>query len=224
VRQIAEQGILHEGGSGTKMQPNVSTGPVKADVEEDWRNLRIGRGVPKTENHSMYPRIQEVAHTEADSAVMLCTRGYLEEVPDPPEENMLKSLFTKKTDWLYCSPGQDQDFGVARETHSSDRSFRSAGSTWTANGRLISSKDLPPQLALPSSFRPPGAPPPPGGRPRIPCTRAEVTQERIIQAARGPTPKPQFGSAGTKFQLQSKGVSSFASHGPAIARAPLSAR
>jgi len=157
--------------------------------EEGWRRCRIGRGVPKSESVAK-PRMQNIANTEDDAAKLLMCRGCVDAVPDEPEENMLRSLTAKKAEWLY-SPRGSALLKEKRRSIANIRRTRGRGSIWTPNGRLFCEEVVPPThvdlSAGTSAFCPAHM------KMRMPVTRAEVTEQRIIDNAAAPPPtRPEF--------------------------------
>merc|ERR1712060_560191 len=92
---------------------------------------------------------------------------------------------TKKTEWLYCSA--DCNVLACRRKTIKDtvRARNRCVSTWTPTGRLVCGDQLPPSRAVPQAV----ATSPLHLRLRTPMTRAEVTEQNLIEAAsRGPPP------------------------------------
>jgi len=173
----------HDGGV-----PRESSIAASEDEEDAWRSHRIGRGVPKTENEAK-PRAQDAANTDRDSARLLEERGHLQDAPEVPEENLLKSLCTKKVDWLYYPADSEVLQERRAEIQDAVQARRSSLATWTSSGRYICSGKTAPSRATPTPSRaasgPPGRPP---LNPRFCVTRAEVTEQRLIEAAMRPPP------------------------------------
>jgi len=172
--------------------PPSSRGGVRQTIRpisvgnELWRTKRIGRGVPRSENEAK-PRMQDVAHSDADTMRLLEERGQLTEVPDIPGGNILKNLTITKTEWLYTPVGSELLLDKQREIQQAE----AAGGrkhVWTVSGRLICADDQPPTKAIPSNAMRETLPP--HLRPRPPMTRSEVTEQRIIKAAAAPPPQP----------------------------------
>merc|ERR1712048_881139 len=113
-------------------------------------------------------------------------RGHLIEAPEPPESNFLKSLFSKKAEWLYC-PAESNVLAARRRTIKDTMRARSrCVATWTPAGRLVCGEQIPPKQSAPAG----AAPSPPHQRQRVPMTRSEVTEQRLIEEAqRGPQVK-----------------------------------
>lgn len=153
---------------------------AEAKGDESWRNLRVGRGVPQLENVPK-PRIQGKANTDEDTAKMLLDRGHLIEAPDAPETNFLKNLFTKKTEWLYCSADSNVLAARRRTIKDTLRARNRCVATWTPAGRLVCGEQLPPSRAVPLSCMADASPS--RLRMRAPMTRAEVTEQNLIEAA-----------------------------------------
>jgi len=153
------------------------------NMQESWRNRRIARGVPL---HADSPR-QTLNFPLIDQGLMLKERGKLTDAPDDDQDhlNPLAKLGMKKTEFVYC--GTDANLRAARRGAIGIRPMQEtherAVITWTATGRLLTGGRMPPQQALPSCYLPQ---PPEHMRPRQPMTRSEVTEQRIIEAARKP--------------------------------------
>lgn len=152
------------------------------NMQESWRNRRIARGVPL---HADSPR-QTQNFPSIDQGLMLKERGRLTDAPEEQDNvNPLAKLGMKKTEFVYC--GTDANLKAARRGAVSSKMKSEhpdrAVITWTATGRLLTGGKMPPQQALPSSYLPQ---PPEHMRPRQPMTRSEVTEQRIIEAARKP--------------------------------------
>merc|ERR1712070_921059 len=154
--------------------------------DEPWRCRRIARGVPKEDTNK--PRTQDVANTELDTARLLSQRGNMAEVPDIPEENQLKRLLAKKAEWLY-SPKDSLVLNAKRNTIQQMTVEQGKSQTWTLAGRLVCDiNDRPPAHSVNIPTLPPHL-----LRQRMPVTRTEVTEQRIIEnAARPPPAPPQF--------------------------------
>lgn len=151
--------------------------------EEPWRNRHVARGTPREEFDR--PRLQAVANTDLDTARLLVSRGHISEVPDIPEENQLKRLLVKKTEWLY-SPSESHILAQKRTTIQRMQEEHGAKQIWTPTGRLVCGEGAPPTSSVPWSARP-------LMKPRMPITRSEVTEMRIIErAAQPPSSPPQF--------------------------------
>ncbi|CAE7206547.1 GAA [Symbiodinium natans] len=153
------------------------------EVEDTWRNLRIARGVPHRADVPK-PQTQNIANTDADAAKMLRERGKLIDAPEGIETNFLSRITNKKTEWIYCGVDNVQ---VARRTarkmvHQTIDEGEGL-KLWTATGRLRTGHRAPPQRALPKCYVPL---PPEHLWERPPMTRSEVTERRIIEAARSP--------------------------------------
>jgi hypothetical protein len=158
-----------------------------APGEEPWRCRRVARGVPKDD--SPKPRSQDVANTELDTARLLTERGNILEVPDMPEENQLKRMLAKKTEWLY-SPKESAILNTKRHTILQMVTEQAKTQAWTLAGRLVCGiGDRPPTKSV--NLPPPL--PPHLLKARTPMTRTEVTEQRLIEnACRRPAPPPQF--------------------------------
>lgn len=98
--------------------------------------------------------------------------------------------------------------------------------SWTPTGRLVSTENVPPKHRLPGF----AGPAPWQLRQRMPMTRAEFTEQRLIEAAlRGPPPVPSLPVDSVEYmegpaqnQLaslkRSSGNTSEASSGPVVCR------
>jgi len=160
-------------------------GMVKDEEEEEdtWRNLHIARGVPHRTDMPK-PQTQNIANTDADAAKMLREHGKLIDAPEGLETNFLSRLTNKKTEWIYCGIDNVQVARrtarkVVRQTIDEGEGLK----LWTATGRLRTGHRPPPQQALPKCYVPL---PPEHLWERPPMTRSEVTERRIIEAARCP--------------------------------------
>eukprot|EP00439_Symbiodinium_sp_Y106_P060579 s3476_g8.t6 len=160
-------------------------GMVKDEEEEEdtWRNLHIARGVPHRTDMPK-PQTQNIANTDADAAKMLREHGKLIDAPEGLETNFLSRLTNKKTEWIYCGIDNEQVARrtarkVVRQTIDEGEGLK----LWTATGRLRTGHRPPPQQALPKCYVPL---PPEHLWERPPMTRSEVTERRIIEAARCP--------------------------------------
>lgn len=170
-------------------EERADEGAALQNIQESWRNRRIARGVPL---HADSPR-QTLQFPVIDQGLMLKERGKLTDAPEDQDNlNPLAKLGMKKTEFVYC--GTDANLKAARRgavtnaiemAQDTDR----AVITWTATGRLLTGGKMPPQKALPSSYLPQ---PPEHMRPRQPMTRAEVTEQRIIEAAGKPPPGKEW--------------------------------
>eukprot|EP00930_Biecheleria_cincta_P014315 TRINITY_DN12372_c0_g1_i1.p1 TRINITY_DN12372_c0_g1~~TRINITY_DN12372_c0_g1_i1.p1 ORF type:complete len:1467 (-),score=297.42 TRINITY_DN12372_c0_g1_i1:54-4454(-) len=161
-------------------------------MQESWRNRRIARGVPL---HADSPRQTLHNFPPIDQGLMLKERGRLTDAPEEQDyHNPLAKLGMKKTEFVYC--GTDANLKAARRgavsavtssvvPQDDDRGVI----TWTATGRLLTGMKMPPQKALPSSYMPQ---PPEHMRPRLPMTRSEVTEQRIMEAASKPPPGKEW--------------------------------
>jgi len=167
----------------------LSISTVKSGINignERWKNLQIARGVPMID-HSQKPRAQVSANTADDAARMLLDRREIVEAPEEPETNFLKSLFTKKTTWLYCPPDGEVYEEKREAVDKAIRQKRNQRTSWTPNGRFVCSERLPPKRAAPELTL---APLPHETFLQQPClTRNEVTEQKLIASAlSGPTP------------------------------------
>merc|ERR1712139_509245 len=148
--------------------------------DEPWRCRRIARGVPKEDTNK--PRTQDIANTDLDTARLLKDRGNIAEVPDLPEENQLKRLLAKKAEWLY-SPKDSLVLNQKRNTIQQMATEQTKSQTWTLAGRLVcDTGNRPPARSVPI----PTQPPPHILKRRMPVTRGEVTEQRIIEMATAP--------------------------------------
>jgi len=177
--------------SGGGMGPEVEDAQELAgsDCERAFRsgfNQRIGRGVPRFENEPK-PRMQNVANTEEDTARQLTERGTLTELRDAPEDNFLKNITKTKSEWTYCPPYSTAMAQRSRTIKDNLKAKSRCVSTWTPAGRLFNGEDQPPRYAVPPEAAPPL---PQHFKVRAPMTRAEVTEQRIIQSAACPPPRP----------------------------------
>jgi len=153
------------------------------EIEETWRNLRIARGVPFRAD-APKPQTQNIANTDADAAKMLREYGRLIDAPEGLETNFLKSITSKKTEWIYCGVDNVQVARrTARKVVHQELDEGEGIKLWTATGRLRTGHRPPPQQALPKCYVPL---PPEHLWERPPMTRTEVTERKIIEAARGP--------------------------------------
>lgn len=160
--------------------------------DEPWRSKRIARGVPKDDTNR--PLRQDIANTDLDTARLLKERGNIAEVPDLPEENQLKRLLAKKAEWLY-SPKDSLVLRTKRNTIMRMETVQAKSQTWTLAGRLVCDlNNRPPSHRLPIPERPP----PHLLKQRMPVTRTEVTEQRIIEKAAAPPPVP------AQFTLEAK--------------------
>ncbi|CAE7430132.1 unnamed protein product [Symbiodinium sp. CCMP2456] len=153
------------------------------EEEDTWRNLHIARGVPHRTDMPK-PQTQNIANTDADAAKMLREHGKLIDAPEGLETNFLSRLTNKKTEWIYCGIDNVQVARrtarkVVRQTIDEGEGLK----LWTATGRLRTGHRPPPQQALPRCYVPL---PPEHLWERPPMTRSEVTERRIIEAARSP--------------------------------------
>merc|ERR1712187_777833 len=144
-RHVNKSELVDSGAGG-----RPATSSSEATGDEPWRKRRIGRGVPQWENDPK-PRMQSKANTDEDTAKMLKERGQLIEAPDPPETNFLKNLFTKKTEWLYCSADCNVLAARRRTIKDTVRARNRCVSTWTPAGRLVCGDQLPPSRAVPQA-------------------------------------------------------------------------
>lgn len=172
--------VVPEQGAAAQEKP-AETG------EEPWRCKRIGRGVPKDDPNR--PWTQDVANTDLDTARLLKERGNIAEVPDLPEENQLKRLLAKKAEWLY-SPKDSLVLNAKRNTINQMNTAQTKTQSWTKAGRLVCDVgNRPPVQNAPF----PQELPPYLLKQRMPMTRTEVTEQRIIgNASLPPAPPPQF--------------------------------
>jgi len=163
-----------------------AAGEAQQEQEELWRRANIARGVPKADLDP--PRTQEVACSDQDTAKLLESRGHIAEIPDMPEDNQLKRMLVKKADWLY-SPKDSLILSQKRNAIQQMVCERGVTQTWTAAGRLVCGDGGPPPDSVPIS----AGPPPHLARQRAPFTLSEITEQRIIDAARKPpAPSPSF--------------------------------
>lgn len=155
--------------------------------DEPWRSRRIARGVPKDDMNK--PRQQDVANSDLDTARLLESRGHMEEVPDIPDENQLKRMMAKKAEWLY-SPKDSLVLSSKRQSIQQMEVRQAKSQVWTLAGRLVCDPGSRPPS---SSVSIATSPPPHLLKQRIPVTRSEVTEQRIIESASMPPPRaPQF--------------------------------
>eukprot|EP00929_Paragymnodinium_shiwhaense_P026458 TRINITY_DN15743_c0_g1_i2.p1 TRINITY_DN15743_c0_g1~~TRINITY_DN15743_c0_g1_i2.p1 ORF type:complete len:1382 (+),score=200.96 TRINITY_DN15743_c0_g1_i2:191-4336(+) len=192
VDDVSQQAIARA--TSTTTAATVAIAARVADFNDEegpaWRSKHIGRGVPEEKPR---PQKQATSGTQADSLVMLQTRGDFRELVDDPGPNMLARLTVKKADWLYTP--RDSAVTTARRPSTSENlavvvledARAEPAPVWSPSGRLLYMQSQPPLHALPAGYQPP---PPLTSRPRMPFTRQEVTERLIIEAAmNGPPPR-----------------------------------
>lgn len=160
------------------------------DVEahRSWRNRRIAYGVPKNADNPK-PAVQNIANTENDVAQMLLLRGALVESKGEMEQDVLKRMFAKKSEWLYhgLADGNLRPMKRGTARRAADVLLPKQRTVWTPNGRFVNVQNEPPRQAFPDFAAPQ---PPAHMQMRLPMTRAEVTEHKLISAAQRPRPRP----------------------------------
>jgi hypothetical protein len=142
------------------------------------------------------------ANTDEDMALMLKQRGNLTEPSEAEETNILKKFYSSKSSWVYCPQGVDFRTLNSRRTQTVEivQPDPAAVCSWTDAGRMFCVGHSPCR-ALPAGLPEP-LPVYEQLQRRMPMTRAEVTEERIIKApVGGPSPRLDFAMDGAGNQL-----------------------